>query len=329
MKKTITLLSIAFSIFATNAQTVADFETFTLSTNSAYSPPTSTPFQTSNASFQYSWDNAFSFWSGGFSYTNKNDSVTAGFGNIYGVRPGKGYNASDIYVVGQDRGVITLSAPHNTVNGFYITNTTYAYKSMAKGDMFARKFGDTTGTGSGTTIAQGSYPDFFKVIVKGYKNGVLKNDSVVVMLADFTYTNNTQDFILSTWEYINTSAIGTVDSIKFFMRSSDEGAFGMNTPAFFAIDNFETSAPNPVGMTERTASLNMSAYPNPFNTSITVSSQIQGAAIKLMDITCKLVYSEIMSAEISVIELSSFESGIYFLELSSGDQKTIKKLIKN
>ena len=329
MKKTITLLSLAFSILGTKAQTVADFETFTLSTNSAYSPTTSTPFQTSNASFEYHYNSSFSYWSGGFAYTNKNDSITAGYTNMYGVRAGKGYNNSATYVVGKDRGVITLSTPFNTVNGFYITNTTYAYKSIAKGDMFARKFGDTTGTGSGTTIAQGSYPDFFKVIVKGYKNGLLKTDSVTVMLADFTFTNNAQDFILSTWQYVNTAALGAVDSIKFFMRSSDVGQYGINTPLYFAIDNFETSAPNPVGLSENTNDLKLGAYPNPFNSSITITGKFIDGSVMIRDISGKIVYSEMLENETSVLELSSLDAGVYFLEVNSGTQKTIKKVIKN
>jgi len=328
MKKTITFLSLAFSILGTKAQTIADFETFTLSANSAYSPTTSTPFQTSNATFEYRYDNSFNYWSGGFAYTNKNDSVTGSYSNLYGVRAGKGYTNSAIYVVGQDMGVITMNAPYNTVNGFYITNTTYAYKTMAKGDMFARKFGDTTGTGSGTTIAQGSYPDFFKVIVRGYKNGSLKSDSVTVMLADYTFTNNAQDFILSTWQYVNASVLGAVDSIQFLMRSSDVGQFGINTPLFFAIDNFETSAPNLVGVAGNEQDPILNAYPNPFNTAITLSSLIPGGTVKIHDISGKIIYTEVAVNETSVLDLSAVQPGVYFLEFMAGEQKTIKKIIK-
>jgi hypothetical protein len=331
-KKTMTILSLAFCILTSKAQTiVADFETFSLSANSAYSPTTSTPFHTSNASFQYSWDNTYSFWSGGFSYTNKYDSSTAGFTNLYGVRAYKGYTNSATYVVGQDRGVIRLAAGQNTVNGFYITNTTYAYKAMASGSQFSRKFGDTTGTGSGTTIPQGSYPDFFKVIIKGYQNGTLKSDSVTAFLANYTFTNNAQDYILNTWQYVNTSAIGTVDSIKFFMRSSDVGQYGINTPLFFAIDNFETSAPSTVGIIEHHNDIQLSAYPNPFTSflNIRVDNRSIGSNAKIRDIAGKLVREEVLSEEINSVDLSTLQPGIYFLELDLADQKTIKKIIKN
>lgn len=331
MKKTITILSLALSTFTMTAQTtVADFETFTLSANSAYSPTTSTAFQTSNASFQYEWDNSFGYWSAGFSYTNKYDSVTAGYTNLYGVRALKGFSNSATYVVGQDESIIKLAAPHKIINGFYITNTTYAYKSMASGDAFARKFGDTTGTGSGTAIAQGSYPDFFKVVVKGYNNGTLKNDSVTVFLANFTFTNNAQDFILDSWQYVNTSSMGEVDSVQFFMRSSDVGQFGINTPLYFALDNFETSIPNPVSISKNAEKDEFLVYPNPFTNSITMSSTTDFKSVKLKDLSGKLIFESTGGSELQLVwDLGSLESGIYFLEMDLGEHKHIKKIVKH
>lgn len=331
MKKTLTILSLALSTCMLNAQTVADFETFSLSANSAYSPTTSTPFQTSNAVFEYDWNSSFSFWSGGFSYTNKYDSVTAGFSNLYGVRALKGVNNSATYVVAQDGATIKLSAPHNTVTGFYVTNTTYAYKAMAKGDAFSRKFGDTTGTGSGTTIPQGSYPDFFKIIVKGYHNGVLKNDSVEVFLANFTFTNNAQDFILDSWSFVNTSILGTVDSIQFHMLSSDTGAFGINTPLFFALDNFGTSAPNPVGLTENNQEQEVIVSPNPCTSFLSIrnSTQEETLEIVLRDLSGKVIRQEKLNQNPLLVDVSDLQHGVYFLETSSATQKSMKKIIKN
>lgn len=327
MKKTITTLALSLGLITAGAQTiVTDFETFTLSPNSAYNPTVSTPFQTTNATFQYQYAG---YWSGGFAYTNVKDSITAGFTNLYGVRAYNGYTGSATYVVGQDRGKITLTVPQSTVNGFYITNTTFAWKSIAKGDAFARKFGDTTGTGSGTTIAQGSYPDYFKVIVKGYKNGALKNDSVTVMLADFTFTNNAQDYILSTWQFVNTAVIGEVDSLKFFMRSTDVGAFGINTPLFFALDNFAVEQPVYVGLENHSSRAASEVYPNPFNASITIRHGFNEVAnLTVRDINGKNIYSAELSASESVLDLDVLPAGVYFLEIRSGETVSIKKLIK-
>lgn len=317
MKKTIMIAALALGFFINKAQTtVADFETFTLSANSAYSSTTSVPFQTSNASFQYKWSG---YWSGGFSYTNKYDSATAGFGNIYGVKPLKGYNSSNIYLVGQDQGVINLSSPSNTVEGFYITNTTYAYKSMKLGDSFAKKFGGTSGND----------PDFFKVTVKGYKGGVLTTDSVPFYLADFRFANNALDYLVNTWQWVNTSSLGNVDSIKFFMYSSDVGSFGINTPLFFGIDNF-TSTQSSVGITENVFLLNFNVYPNPFNSAITISVENESLVnVKILDVTGKIVFENEFTEMQSTLSLEVLESGIYFLEITSNNKKVIKKLIKN
>jgi Domain of unknown function (DUF4465)/Secretion system C-terminal sorting domain len=320
-KTTIAAIALAISSLATNAQTVvADFESFSLSPNSAYSPTTSVPFQTANASFQYKYSGGF--WSEGFSYTNKYDSITAGFTNTHGIRAYNGYSNSATYVIGKDRGVITLATNQTTVNGFYITNTTYAYKSMASGDAFAKKFGGTTG----------SDPDFFKVIVKGYKNGALKNDSVTVMLADFTFTNNTQDYISAKWQFVNTTIIGDVDSLKFFMRSSDIGQFGINTPLFFAIDNFTTTKATFVGLAEQTSEINFNVYPNPTSNFINIqlSNNIeQPLEAKILDISGKTIYAKSLTQIETDLNVNFLQSGIYFLELTSGKQKTVKKIVKN
>ncbi|MBL7930845.1 MAG: DUF4465 domain-containing protein [Bacteroidia bacterium] len=332
-KKIIASLVLALTgIFYSNvtkAQTFTEtFETFTLAPNSAYSSTTSSPFVSQQASFEYTWDSGFGYWAGGFAYTNKNDSVTAGFGNLYGVRAGKGFNGSDIYVVGQDKGTIKMTVPQTTVNGFYVTNTTYAYKAMAKGDAFARKFGDTTGTGSGTSIPQGSFPDYFKLIVKGYSNGILKNDSVTIMLADFTFTNNTQDFILAGWQFVNTSSIGAVDSIRFFMRSSDMGSFGINTPLFFAIDNFETTVPNPTGLPSQESHFNVGVYPNPFSSQVNIDTYGISTNVMIKDINGKLVFERMIENQTKV-DFTTLQNGVYLIELNSEKGRSVKRIIKN
>ncbi len=318
MKKTITMMALALGLFTTKAQTqVANFESLPLAANSAYSSTIGVSFSTAGASFQHKYSG---YWSGGFSYTNKYDSSTAGFGNMYGVKPLKGYNNSNIYTVGQDKGVINLGAPSNTVNGFYITNTTYAYESMQNGDQFAKKFGGTTGND----------PDFFKVTVRGYKAGVLLTDSVPFYLADFRFTNNTLDYLVNTWQWVNTSTLGNVDSLKFFMYTSDNGSFGPNTPLFFAIDDF-TTVQSSVGLAENRNNLKFNVYPNPFNSDLNIGliSMAEATTATVSDITGKVIYSQELTSMQTNLDLNFLQSGIYFLEISSGNNKSVKKIIKN
>jgi len=332
MKKTISLLALALGIIQSSAQiTVADFETFTLAPNSAYQSTNSIAFQTSNAIFPYKWNTSFGgYWESGFAYTNKYDSATAGFGNLYGVKPLKGYNNSNMYLIAQDKAVIKLKAPFDTFDGFYITNGTYAYKSIKNGDFVCRKFGDTTGTGTGTTIPQGSVADYFSVTTKGYYNGIVKTDTVTFFLADFRFANNAQDYIVSTWQYVNTSALGQVDSVKFFMNSSDKGQFGINTPLFFGIDNVGTSD-NYVGIDEENLNFGFNMYPNPATNNLLIEiadADVSKTECSLLNVLGDLLCKQKLNEKNNSINLEMLSPGIYFIEMDNGKSKTIKKLIK-
>jgi hypothetical protein len=315
MKKIIILLTCVLSI--ASAQTfTADFETFTLQPGSFYKDTNNTPFTASNVSFGHQWTNgAFPYWSGGFSYTNKYDSSTAGYGNIYGVIPFKGYNGSSIYCVAQDKAVIKLLTPGGTLDGFRITNTTYAYKSMKNGDSFAKKFGGSSGND----------PDYFKLVIKGFRNGILIPDSVEFYLADFRSSNNSQDYIVNTWEFVNTSSLGKVDSIRFLMRSSDVGQFGINTPLFFGMDQVSLTYSNLTGMDE-TKKYDLRIYPNPFEGKITIEGmESASATILLRNLDGKIIYNQLLVAQ---ADLSELKAGIYIMEIKDGSKYSVHKVVK-
>ena len=232
-------LMLLFSMF-TQAQMVSDFEDLLLPM-----PPLGAYWDGSDLSGGFVsggmyFPNQYSgYWANGFAYSSVIDSVTSGFTNLYAAKPASGFNGSNNYAVVQPypQAVARLNnvMPTMVIHGFYVTNGTYAYNSMRDGDAFARKFGDTTGTSSG--LPQGSYPDYFKLTVKSYVAGQLSNDSVEFYLADFRFTNDSLDYIVNTWEWVDCSVFQVFDSLKFTLSSSDNGAFGMNTPAFFCIDN--------------------------------------------------------------------------------------------
>jgi hypothetical protein len=102
---------------------------------------------------------------------------------------------------------------------------------MKNGHQFAKKFGGPTGTD----------PDWFRLTVKAWYSGALSTDSVDVYLADFRSADSTQDYILKTWKYVSLKKLGNVDSLTFSLNSSDVGSFGMNTPAYFCLDDLITS----------------------------------------------------------------------------------------
>ncbi|MBS1772295.1 MAG: DUF4465 domain-containing protein [Bacteroidetes bacterium] len=235
---TLTILAIAATV-AARAQTVADFEGLTLPKLDTFyvnysSPGNDVGFNNGLAHFPCVYYSSFGgYWDHGFAYSNMMDSVTSGYMNEYSAKTAKGFNASDKYIVsnGIDNYVkLTGAGKGGFVSGFYVTNNTYAYNSMRDGDAFAKKFGGTSGNDA----------DWFKITIRGYINGNLKQDSVEVYLADFRNSDNSKDYILKTWKWVNLMPLGKVDSVVFNLSSSDAGSFGMNTPAFFCMDNFST-----------------------------------------------------------------------------------------
>jgi hypothetical protein len=288
------------------AQIVIGFESLNPAPNSAYTSTSSTPFQVSGVSFNHVYN--FGYWLEGFSYTNKYNSTDSTYTNEHGVMAYLGNSQSAVYTVGQKRAVITPPA-QATVTGLYVTNTTYAYKVIRSGNQFARKFGDTTGTGSGTTIPQGQYPDYFKLIVRAWKAGVQKPDSVTFFLADYRSSN---DYIVGDWQFVNTAPLGSADSLIFTLRSSDNGQFGMNTPNYFAIDDVRLELPNPVSVLNRAANV-LHAWPQPFSNSISV--RVEGdCTLRLFDLNGRVV-SEADGSTIHAPE--GLDAGAYLLEIGA------------
>lgn len=328
MKKQFTVLLFLSFFGITNSQNLIEtFESFSLATNSYYKDTNSLAFENQVAKFQHEWVNGnFPFWSAGFSYTNRYDSSTAGFTNLYGVIPYKGNNNSNTYVVAQDKGIIRLKSSNTIVRGFYYTNTTYAYKSMLLGDAFARKFGDTTGTGTGTTVAQGDYPDYFKLVVRGYKNGSLKSDSVEVYLADYRATAKTQDFIVDNWRYVNTSSLGSVDSLQFIMRSSVYNQWGMLTPGFFGIDDMETILENPVAVETFAQEPGLGVFPIPMQHQLVV--QLSGKFEYVLTDGLNRFISAGFGTDRTLVDVSELPKGMYVIRCKQENRIIAKQLIK-
>ncbi len=324
MKKIITLL--ALLIFGlTKSQTTADFESFSLPADSFYYDVAGTDWQTTNAIFQYGWNTSFGgFWSDGFAYTNKQNPDSGNYRHLYNCAAGKGYNLSNYYATGQPGSFIKVKSPYNSVSGFYVTNTTYAYMSMKNGDGFAKKFGGVSGNDKDTLVLS----------VYGYSGGVLKNDTVHFFLADFRFSNNAFDYILKTWQWVDCSSLGAVDSIGFYMTSSDNGSFGMNTPAFFSIDNFTTA--QGIGIAENSSFQNINLFPNPANDVVNInliSEQPVNTTINIYNSIGALLKTEFVSFHSGnnnySLDINDLNSGLYFVEILGDNRKQNFKLIKN
>ena len=175
------------------------------------------------------------YWEG-FTYSDVNDTSTVGAGNQYAVYgDGLDYSDSGVYGVAYAAAssgfgsipVISFGSA-KTVNGFFANNTSYAALDMINGSGFSKAF--TTN-------------DWFKLTVEGKSSGGTSQGSVDFFLADFAgYSDgeNKDDYMTTDWAWVDLSSLGNdVSSLEFSLSSSDVGGFGMNTPAYFAMDNMD------------------------------------------------------------------------------------------
>lgn len=177
------------------------------------------------------------FW-GGWAYSNKSDITTGDYTNQYSAITGAAQSGS-IYAVGYVDTyngwipTITLAAP-GVVETVYVTNTTYAYLLMRNGDpnSYSKQFGGPTG----------GDPDWFLLTITGKDAGGAAIDTVKFYLADYRFADSADDYLVNAWTPVDLSPLGAVKSLVFTLTSSDSGAWGMNTPAYFALD---TLTPEP------------------------------------------------------------------------------------
>ena len=73
--------------------------------------------------------------------------------------------------------------------------------------------------------------DYFKIIIEGFFNNQ-STGIIEYLLADYTGGN---EIVIDSWEEIDLSTFGTVDSIQFNLESTHTGDYGMNTPAYFVL----------------------------------------------------------------------------------------------
>lgn len=104
-----------------------------------------------------------------------------------------------------------------TVDGLSITNSVYAYESMQNGDSYAKKF---------------EKGDWFKVTI--YNTD--KSKKVEAYLADY---RDDKTIMLNNWQWVDLRSLGETTELKFELSSSDNGDWGMNTPAYFCLDGIK------------------------------------------------------------------------------------------
>ena len=208
---------------------IADFEDLDLTPESYWNGSDgSGGFASGDAHFSNTYSADWDSWDG-FSYSNATDTVTEGLAAQYNAITGQGQGGSANYAIGwvgwTSPPTVTLSSA-GVVDGLYVTNCSYSYYAMQNGDLYSKKFGGSTGDD----------PDFFLLTITGRDAGGNITGAVDFYLADYRPADGAGDYIVNTWQYVDLSSLGVVESLEFTLSSSDVSDWGMNTPGYFAID---------------------------------------------------------------------------------------------
>ncbi len=223
-----------FFAFTTVAQPVAKFDDLFLSPESFWNgSDQSGSFKSGDITFFNLYNKDWNYWSG-FAYSNTTDVITAGYGNQYSAIAGKGYEGSASYAVCYPSPSAEANFKSATkISGFYVTNSTYAYLSMKNGDQFSKKFGGETGND----------PDFFKLKIEALNENGEPVNSLDFYLADFRFADNSKDYILNTWTWVDLSKLKEAHRLRFSLSSSDNSFGFMNTPGYFCMDDLNGERP--------------------------------------------------------------------------------------
>ncbi len=154
-------------------------------------------------------------------------SLTDQFRNVVGSGANSSTNYSIVYIDAYAPAPTAIKQQSPAViPGMYITNSAFTASVITNGDNFGS-----------TPFAQG---DSLILTVYAYTNGV-KSDSIALPLADYRTPN--EHYSINSWQWIDLSPLGATDEVRFVITGSQNGVYGLNTPTYFALDNFGASCP--------------------------------------------------------------------------------------
>ena len=185
-------------------------------------------------------------WSGGFSgggmaishygnctiegadYTRQLEVLNTDFGD-YSFVGSCGYNGSDNFVVAFDSAASVFGGTQNAevymyddvprvIESVYVNNTCYVLNSLINGDAYTSPMADN---------------GYLNVTALGFCGKELISSTSF-------YLARTRHNFVNTWTKWDLSVLGEVTRVVFLMGSSADlqGDYGLNTPAYFALDNF-------------------------------------------------------------------------------------------
>lgn len=165
-------------------------------------------------------------WSG-FSISNNTDKGTATVENEFSVYASSGAEDSKLFsVYKQSDNInhrISFTDAEHEVHSIEVNNTTYAYLTMQNGLIFDKK----------------DNIDYFKLTIFGYDSEDNLTGSVDFYLADYRFETVAERYLVSNWNKIDLTPLGSVKSIGFELSSSIDDDPEAYLPKYFCMDNLK------------------------------------------------------------------------------------------
>lgn len=191
----------------------------------------------------YTFKTYTSFFGGGMAVSQWNDMTTGSYLNQCSVyysdeTTGKGgVDGSSTFAVvyGYDDGSefsadsrpsfrFNTDGYEAVISSLYVCNTTYTYLCMKDGNGFS-------------TPLSYDNNDYFIVTFTGIDAAGVETGTVEHYLADLR--TESAPGIVEGWQKVDLSSLGNVHKVIINFKGSDVGDYGLNTPAYCAIDNIE------------------------------------------------------------------------------------------
>jgi hypothetical protein len=320
MKNNLLLFALLFTGIV-SAQTTTDFEDLGLNPGEFLNQTPDGVFVSGNVSLNNFYDEVYDYWDG-WAISATTDTTTPGFTNQYSSASGAGANESTTYALtyafSEQRIQLTGDAVGAPVSGMYVNNSTYAYLNMLNGGFPGKRFGGETGDDS----------DFFLLTIQGELAGEIKDEAIEFYLADYRFADNSQDYIVTDWTLIDLSTLGNVDHVILSLSSSDNGDFGMNTPAYVCVDDITTSN-MPLSVRNQQLDWNVALYPNPAQDYLQLDWPVATTGkATIFNAQGQRMKSFSLSSGVNEIAIETLPSGHYLLRFTDGERWNVQRFTK-
>ncbi|TLX71534.1 DUF4465 domain-containing protein [Labilibacter sediminis] len=123
----------------------------------------------------------------------------------------------------------TIDGEDHVFKSFAVNNSYYVYDAIKSGNHGSKIFGGEDGTDLDSLVLN----------IKGYTKNGLQSGTIQFYLANYTFGNNRDNYIITDWSTIDLQDLGAINRIELEISSSDVVDGKMMTPGFVCIDEFK------------------------------------------------------------------------------------------